>query len=95
MSNILLPIGSVIKLNGFDRPIMIYGVYQTSLQNGKTYDYIGEFYPEGFLGGESNLLFNSNMIAEVLFEGYKTPEYEKLMIAAEKRMEQEKEITEE
>ena len=94
MSNILLPIGSVVRLNGIDRMIMIYGVYQTSLQNGKTYDYIGEFYPEGFLGGESNLLFNSEMIAEVLFKGYKTPEYEKLMTAAAKRMEQEKEITE-
>lgn len=94
MENILLPIGSVVKLNGFDRPIMIYGVYQTSLQNGKTYDYIGEFYPEGFLGGESNVLFNADTISEVLFEGYKTPEYEKLMTAAAKRMAQEKEIAE-
>lgn len=86
MATILLPVGSVVKLHNIDQPILIYGTYQMSLQNGKTYDYLGTAYPAGFLGGESNVLFQANAITEVLFEGYKTPAYESLMTAAAARM---------
>ena len=82
MSELLLPIGSVVQLREAEKPVMIFGVYQQRVTDGRNFDYIGEAYPEGFLGGQSNLLFDAEDIAEVLFTGYQTPEYESLMTRA-------------
>lgn len=82
MSELLLPIGSVVQLREAEKPVMIFGVYQQRMTDGRTFDYIGEAYPEGFLGGQSNLLFDAEDIAEVLFTGYQTSEYESLMTRA-------------
>lgn len=82
MSELLLPIGSVVQLCEAEKPVMIFGVYQQRMTDGRTFDYIGEAYPEGFLGGQSNLLFDAEDIAAVLFTGYQTPEYESLMTRA-------------
>ena len=43
----LLPIGSVVLLEGAKKKLMIYGVGQTQLNEDKDYDYIGVVYPEG------------------------------------------------
>ena len=66
MSELLLPIGSVVQLREAEKPVMIFGVYQQRVTDGRNFDYIGEAYPEGFLGGQSNLLFDAEDIAEVL-----------------------------
>lgn len=79
MTELLLPIGSVVRLHGVEKMVMIFGVYQRRIEDGKTFDYIGEAYPEGFLGGQSNLLFDADQIEQVLFTGYQTTEYEELM----------------
>ena len=65
----LLPIGSVIRLRGARKCLMIYGVMQTEKQNNKEYDYIGVIWPEGNLGAKTHVLFNHADVEEVVFTG--------------------------
>ncbi|MDR0858014.1 MAG: DUF4176 domain-containing protein, partial [Oscillospiraceae bacterium] len=48
----LLPVGSVVLLNGADKRLMIYGVLQLNPEDGVQYDYLGCLYPEGYVGLE-------------------------------------------
>ena len=68
--NELLPIGSVIWLNGAEHALMIFGVKQTNNDDGKEYDYIGVPYPEGNMGKDSQFLFNHEDIVKTDFEGF-------------------------
>lgn len=74
MENImeLLPIGSVIRLRGARKSIMIFGVCQSVETNQKNYDYIGVLWPEGNMGKESQIVFNHADIEKVEFMGYET-----------------------
>lgn len=65
----LLPIGSVVRLRGAKKCLMIYGVCQTEKQNNKEYDYIGVIWPEGNLGAKTHVLFNHADVEEVVFTG--------------------------
>lgn len=65
----LLPIGSVVRLNGGKKKVMIYGIKQQDERTGKEYDYLAVVYPEGALGKEGHFLFNQSDIDEVLFIG--------------------------
>ena len=65
----LLPIGSVVMLNGGKKGLMIYGVKQTDVSTGAEYDYIGVLYPEGNLGNEGHFFFNSSDIEKVYYLG--------------------------
>ncbi|MBQ6832059.1 MAG: DUF4176 domain-containing protein [Oscillospiraceae bacterium] len=70
----LLPIGSVIRLNGAQKCLMVFGVCQTHKESNETYDYIGVLWPEGNLGAETQILFEHKDIQEILFVGYETEE---------------------
>jgi len=70
----LLPIGSVVRLKEGTKKTMIIGVKQTSVENDLEYDYIGVLYPEGFIGGEYQFLFNHEDIEEFVFRGYEDNE---------------------
>lgn len=71
----LLPIGSIVLINGGSKKAMIYGVKQISeADEKKEYDYIGVMYPEGFLGGNYQFLFNHEDIQKVIFKGYEDNE---------------------
>ena len=72
----LLPIGSVIRLTGATKSIMIFGIRQWNPEKNREYDYIGVLYPEGNLGGETQIMFNHEDIEHVAFRGYETPERE-------------------
>ena len=73
----LLPIGTVVKINGVEKPIMIFGFLQKSgLSKVDIVDYVGVPYPEGNIGPQVQIGFQSYDIVEVLFEGYRTPEME-------------------
>ncbi len=76
MANImnLLPIGSVVLLRGAKKKLMIFGVRQTNTESQKEYDYIGVLYPEGNIGGKSQVMFNHEDIEEVFFRGYEDAE---------------------
>lgn len=65
----LLPIGSVIKLRGAKKYLMIFGICQTESKNKKDYDYIGCIWPEGSIGAKTQVLFNHVDVEEVAFTG--------------------------
>ena len=69
-----LPIGSVVKLKGGSKRVMICGRVQSEVQSGKRYDYSACLYPEGFLGADSMYLFNNEDIGEVYYIGMQDPE---------------------
>lgn len=76
----LLPIGSVVILRGGFKKLMITGIKVAIEENPSMfYDYIGVFYPEGFIGEKSNFLFNHGDINDVVFVGYNNPERESFL----------------
>ena len=73
--NKLLPIGSIVLLKNGIKKLMIMGIKQIKTdENNKEFDYIGVLYPEGFLGNETNFLFNHDDINDIIFTGYSNPE---------------------
>ena len=72
--NELLPIGSIVLLEGVEKKLMIFGVGQTQLEENKDFDYIGVVYPEGNMGEGSQFLFNHSDIEEIVFRGYEDEE---------------------
>ena len=75
--NTILPIGSVVMLEKGTKPVMIFGYLQKSSGHpGMIADYVGVPYPEGNLDLAVQVGFQATDIKEVLFEGYRTPEFE-------------------
>lgn len=70
MSKRLLPIGSVISLNGAKKKLMIIGASVKVEDTYTTYDYIALPFPEGYLDNEKMFLFYAKDIEEVHFLGY-------------------------
>ena len=73
----LLPIGSVVILEGGEKRVMIFGVKQTNEVDENEsieYDYIGVLYPEGNMGQDFQYLFNHGDIKEVFFRGFEDDE---------------------
>lgn len=70
----LLPIGSIVLLEGGTKKLMIYGVKQTDNEDNVEYDYIGVVYPEGNMGKGTQFLFNHADIKEVIFKGFEDDE---------------------
>lgn len=66
----LLPIGSIVLMEGGTKKLMIYGVKQTNQEDNQLYDYIGVVYPEGNMGEGTQFLFNHEDISEIVFRGY-------------------------
>lgn len=77
----MLPIGSVVRLSGAHKKIVIMGTMQTKLKDGNliAYDYLGVPFPEGYFGSDSGLLFNHSSIEEVIFQGYHNLEREQFI----------------
>ena len=79
--NNILPIGSVVKLNGAKTPVMIFGYFQKSAgEKEKIVDYIGVPYPIGSINFMSQVGFQMTDIAEVLFEGYRSEEFKPMEV---------------
>lgn len=70
----LLPIGTVVLLEGAEKRLMIYGVKQTDQETREEYDYIGVVYPEGNMGQGTQFLFNHDQIKEVFYKGFEDEE---------------------
>lgn len=71
----LLPIGSVVLLNGGEKRLVVIGIKQTDADgDGKEYDYLGVLYPEGHMGEDYQYLFNHSDIKQVVFRGYEDAE---------------------
>ena len=72
----LLPIGTIVLLNGSDKRVMITGTIM-ALSDGEkniVYDYMGCLWPEGILDVEKNMLFNKQDIKEVVNKGVRDEE---------------------
>lgn len=74
--NKLLPVGSIVLLKDATKKLMIIGILQVNSEENKTFDYLGVPYPEGFLGEDTNFLFNHEDINDIIFTGYDNPERE-------------------
>jgi len=77
MKKELLPIGSVVQLNGATKRIMICGRIQEEVESKITYDYSACYFPEGIINPEELFLFNNDDIELVYFVGLQdTEEFE-------------------
>lgn len=76
MYNQFLGIGSVVLLKGEGKKVMIIGYYGLD-QTGKTVDYMGVVYPEGYFTPDKIVGFDQLDVLQVLHEGYKDIEQER------------------
>ena len=71
----LIPIGSVVTLQGAEKKLMIIGALVEKQDEGKIYDYIAIPYPEGFIDAKTMFLFMHEDVAGIDFIGYVNAEY--------------------
>ena len=70
-----LPIGSVVKLEGGTKPVMVTGYCAVSDETGdRIFDYRGVPFPEGVITEKGAVLFDNSMIVEVLHTGWECDE---------------------
>lgn len=88
MSSKYLPIGSVVRLHGGTRNVMISGFccVSNSGEDKKVYDYNGCIYPEGILNSNEMCLFNNSQIETVVFRGFEDDQEIKFKKELEKNM---------
>lgn len=72
------PIGTIVTLQGGNRPIMIYGRKQIQATTGKMWDYVACLYPEGNLGEDYNIFFQQDEIDQIHYMGCISPEEHKM-----------------
>lgn len=70
----MLPIGTVVKVQSINQPLMIYGRVQKQGGTEKIWDYVAVPYPQGNISDDSNIFFNHDFITEVLHKGLETDE---------------------
>lgn len=68
----LLPIGSVVLLEGGEHRLMVTGYCQHLANSDVMYDYVGCLWPEGHMKPDENFTFNADAINDVFFLGYQT-----------------------
>ena len=75
----LFPIGTVIKLEDWDKPLMIVGIKQNNPDNPRVInDYVAVMYPEGLMAYDGNLSstsvywFDQRSVKDVVFRGYES-----------------------
>ena len=74
MSRELLPIGSVVLLEGGEKRVMICGRIQTKTGDNQIYDYSACYYPEGIVDPKQMFFFNNDAISRIFFIGFQDPE---------------------
>lgn len=80
MDKKILPLGSVVLLNGGTKKVMIIGYcMRTPERPNKLYDYCGCIFPEGVLRSDVTCVFNHNQIKEVCFSGFQNEESDKFI----------------
>lgn len=80
MKKEILPLGSVVLLNGGTKKVMIIGYcMKTPEKPNKMYDYCGCVFPEGVLRSDVTCVFDHEQIKEVCFSGFKNEEANKFI----------------
>ena len=82
----LLPIGSVVLLKDASKRLMIIGVCRkdASGPEEKVWDYVGCYYPEGYISEDHAFLFNGDQIETVFALGFQDEEQFAFKEAAER-----------
>lgn len=70
----LLPIGSIVKIKGAKRNLMICGRVVARDGSEDVYDYVGCIYPEGLIDISNLYFFNRIAIEECVYHGYEGQE---------------------
>ena len=70
MEEKFLPIGSVCRLKGATRYLMVTGFCVKKEEENEMYDYLGCVYPQGVVSTDVNFLFNHDQIEELAFKGF-------------------------
>lgn len=70
----LLPIGSVVLLEGGEKRVMIVSRVIAKAGEDIIYDYAACYYPEGIVDPSNMFFFNKEAIATVFFVGFQDPE---------------------
>lgn len=71
MYDYLLPIGSVVRIKGAEKLMMLFGVLQKSpSMDERVFDYIAVPYPEGRYDPRLDICFDHKDVEEVIFRGY-------------------------
>ena len=80
MTQELLPLGSILYLEGATSKLMVVGRGPVFASNNEPVysDYVGVVYPEG-INPEDAIFFNHENIDKVVFEGFKDEEEERFM----------------
>ena len=80
MDKKILPLGSVVLLNGGTKKVMIIGYcMKTPEKPNKMYDYCGCVFPEGVLRSDVTCVFDHEQIKEICFSGFKNDEANKFI----------------
>jgi len=77
MNKKVLPIGTVVKLKGGTRNLMITGFKFSTKDDEKVYDYVGCIFPEGIMENVYSL-FDGKQIEEVIYMGYESEKHDKI-----------------
>ncbi|MDR1558491.1 MAG: DUF4176 domain-containing protein [Clostridiales bacterium] len=72
--NDLLPIGSVVLLNGGTKKVMICGRLQRQSDTGELWDYSACLFPEGIINPHEMFLFNNEDVDRLYFIGMQDAE---------------------
>ncbi len=71
----VLPIGTVVILEGAQRKVMIVGYQRSQKDNpDKIYDYCGCVYPEGYVSPELTVVFDHKQIERIFSMGLQNDE---------------------
>ncbi len=89
----VLPIGSVVLLEGAEQRVMILGYQRKSADpsDEMIYDYCGCPYPQGYLSPEKTAIFNHNKIDRIISVGLQNEAYDKLSSKLRSMIEERKE----
>ena len=76
----VLPIGSVVLLEGAESRLMIVGYQRKSIVESDTmiYDYCGVPYPQGYLSPDKTAIFNHDKIDRIISIGLQNATYDKV-----------------
>lgn len=71
-----LPIGSIVHLDNYDGLLMIISYMVSSEDDGVYWDYAAVPYPQGLVGPEGHVLFDRDVIDDILYLGFRNDEGE-------------------
>lgn len=85
----LVPLGTVVKIKGSEKLMMVCGYASTSAAKPKAlYDYSGFLYPEGYVDMHKVYQFNNEQIEGIVAMGYQDIETNRYLRALEGKLQE-------